>query len=169
MKRIQQCAAGLALILALGTQAPQAKAADVSIGLRIGDRYHGPRIGYVQDQMVLIPNTNVYYMQNSDYDFYRYGGYYYTFYDGGWYRARRPSGPFVFISYQSVPRQVRYVPADYRSWRTPRGYAYGRYRHGHWYRDRYWQDRNRWEQSDRNRGDRGDRDNGNNDNRYRGQ
>jgi hypothetical protein len=146
MRRIQQCAACLAMIIALGIQAPQAKAADVSIGLRIGDRYNGPRVAYVrQPDVVMIPGTRVYYMSSSDYDLYRYGGSWYTYYDGGWYRAPRYNGPFMFISYQSVPRQIRYVPAEYRSWRNPRGYAYGQYRNGRWYRSRTWQDNQRWE------------------------
>jgi hypothetical protein len=141
------------MIIALAIQAPQAKAAtSVSIGLRIGDRYSGPRIGYVrQPDVIMIPGTRVYYMSSSDYDLYRYGDSWYTYYDGGWYRAPRYNGPFVFISYQSVPRQIRYVPAQYRSWQTPRGYAYGQYRNGRWYRSRYWQDNQRWENDARGR------------------
>jgi len=168
MRRIQQCAAGLALVLALGMQAPQAHAASVSIGLRIGDRYNGPRINYVrQPDVILVPGTNVYYMSSSDYDLYRYGNTWYTYYDGGWYRAPRYNGPFTFISYQSVPRQVRYVPADYRSWRNSRGYAYGRYRNGRWYRSNDWQDHQRYERDARGRHHRGYDNDNNNDNGYR--
>lgn len=152
MKRIRQCAAGLAMIIALGMQAPLAHAANVSFGIRIGDRYDGPRMGYVRtSDMTLVPGTRVYYMSNSDYDMYRYGGYYYTYYDGGWYRASRSSGPYVFISYQSVPRQVRYVPTDYRSWRSPRGYQYGNYRSGRWYRNNGWQNHQQTESDSRTR------------------
>ena len=141
MRRIRQCAAGLAFVLALGMQAPQASAADVSVGLRVGDRYTGPRVAYVREpDLVMVPGTRVYYTSSSDYDLYRYGGNWYTYYDGGWYRASRPNGPFKFISYQSVPRQVRYVPSEYRSWRTPRGYAYGTYKNGRWYRNQNWQE-----------------------------
>jgi len=166
MRRIQQCAACLALLIALGTQAPPAKAADVSVGIRIGDRYRGPRIAYVrQPDVVVIPGTNVYYMQASDYDLYRYGNRWYTYYDGGWYTARRYNGPYAFISYQSVPRQIRYVPADYRSWRSPRGYAYGRYRNGRWYRSNNWQENQTWERDARGRR----HDNNDNNNDYRGQ
>jgi len=176
MRRIRQCAAGLATHIALGVQAPQAHAASVSFGLRIGDRYDGPRIGYVRNpDLMLVPGTNVYYMSTSDYDLYRFGGYYYTYYDGGWYRATRSSGPYAFISYQSVPRQVRYVPSDYRSWRTARGYQYGNYRSGRWYRNRDWQNHQRTERDMRSRHYRDyDNNNGNNNdnnnydnNRYR--
>jgi hypothetical protein len=145
------------MIIALGIQAPQAKAADVSIDFGIGDRYNGPRVAYVrQPDVLMIPGTRVHYMSSSDYDLYRYGGSWYV-HDGGWYRAPRYNGPFVFISYQSVPRQIRYVPAEYRSWRNPRGYAYGQYRNGRWYRSRTWQDNQRWENDAR--GGRHQRDN----------
>ena len=169
MRRVRQCAAGIAMIIALGIQAPPAHAASVSIGLRIGDRYDGPRMGYVRtSDMMLVPGTRVYYMSNSDYDMYRYGGYYYTYYDGGWYRASRSSGPFVFISYQSVPRQVRYVPTDYRSWRSARGYQYGNYRSGRWYRNGNWQNHQRTESDWRTRHQRDyNNDNNNDNNGYR--
>jgi hypothetical protein len=115
----------------------------------------------------LVPGTNVYYMSSSDYDLYRYGNVWYTYYDGGWYRAPRYNGPFTFISYQSVPRQVRYIPADYRSWRNSRGYAYGQYRNGRWYRSRDWQEHQRYERDARGRHNRGYDNDDNNDSRYR--
>lgn len=122
-------------IMATALTLPAAKAsagADVSINLRIGDPYRGPRLVF-QDEpdVVLVPGTRVYYIRDYDYDIYRYGSYWYYNYGGSWYRARRYSGPFTYVGYRSVPRAVTYVPARYRKhWRDdgPRGNAYGHYK-----------------------------------------
>jgi len=134
MKRFLIYIACLGLIL---TAIPVTKAqAAVSFSLRIGDRYRGPRLAfYEQPDVVLVPGTDVYYVENADYDLYRYGDYWYYYYDGGWYRADDLDGPFYFISYTSIPTEIRYVPVSYRHhWRSWRGPMYGSYRNGYWYR-----------------------------------
>ena len=110
----------LAMTLALGAMPSKASAADVSINLRIGDPYRGPRMVFrSQPDIVVVPGTRVYYVRDYDYDLYRYGGFWYYNYDGGWYRARRYNGPFVYVGYRSVPHEVAYVPVRYRRhWRT---------------------------------------------------
>jgi len=118
------------LVLALTvTLPPRAKAADVSINLRIGDPYRGPRMVFREEpDVVVVPGTRVYYVRDYDYDLYRYGSFWYYNYNGGWYRARRYSGPFTYVGYSSVPRAVTYVPVRYRRhWRDagPQGHAYG--------------------------------------------
>jgi len=133
MKRFLIYIACLGLVL---TAIPVTKAqAAVSFSLRIGDRYRGPRLAfYSQPDVMVIPGTEVYYVENADYDLYRYGDYWYYFYDGGWYRADDLDGPFYFISYTSVPYSIRYVPVSYRHhWRDYRGAMYGSYRNGYWY------------------------------------
>lgn len=137
MKRsflLAACAA-LALLLAPG---PKASAASVSISLRIGDPYRGPRLAFAsRPDIVVIPGTRVYYVDDYDYDLYRYGGYWYYYYEGGWYRSADYDGPFYFISYVSVPTSIRYVPTRYRHhWRTYRGPAYSYYQAGRFYRSR---------------------------------
>jgi len=126
------CAA-LTLLLAPG---PKASAANVSFSLRIGDPYPGPSLAFVQQpDIVVIPGTRVYYIDDYDYDLYRYGNYWYYYYDGGWYRSVDYDGPFYFISYVSVPYSIRYVPVRYRHhWRNYRGPAYSYYRAGRYYR-----------------------------------
>ena len=126
------CAA-LTLLLAPG---PKASAANVSFSLQIGDPYRGPRLAFVQEpDIVVIPGTRVYYIDDYNYDLYRYGNYWYYYYDGGWYRSADYDGPFYFISYQSVPYSIRYVPVRYRHhWRNYRGPAYSYYRAGRYYR-----------------------------------
>ena len=124
------------LVMALSLLLPISKASartDVSVDLRIGDPYRGPRLEFQsRPDVVVVPDTRVYYVRNSDYDLYRYGGYWYYNYDGGWYRARRYNGPFTYVGYRSVPREVVVVPVRYRRhWRDaegPPGHAYGHYK-----------------------------------------
>ncbi|HMI32358.1 MAG TPA: hypothetical protein VK527_11530 [Candidatus Limnocylindrales bacterium] len=130
MNRLPVWIACIGMALALTAPAPKADAADVSINLRVGDPYRGPSLVFRSEpRVVVVPGTRVYYVQDYDYDVYRYGSYWYYNYDGGWYRARRYSGPYAYIGVQSVPRSVAYVPVKYRRhWREPgsRGNAYGR-------------------------------------------
>jgi len=111
----------LVMTLALGAMPSKASArTDVSVDIRIGDPYRGPRIVFQREpDIVVVPGTRVYYVRDYDYDLYRYGGFWYYNYDGGWYRARRYNGPFVYIGYRSVPREIAYVPVRYRRhWRA---------------------------------------------------
>jgi hypothetical protein len=111
------------MALALSAPAPKANAADISINLRVGDPYRGPRLVFQSEPtVVLVPGSRVYYVRDYDYDVYRYGSYWYYNYDGGWYRARRYGGPYAYIGYQSVPHSVAYVPVKYRRhWRESPG------------------------------------------------
>jgi len=118
--------------MALALSAPASKAVahtDISINMRVGDPYRGPRLVFESEpDIVVVPGSRVYYVRNYDYDVYRYGSYWYYNYDGGWYRARRYDGPYVYVGYQSVPRSVAYVPVRYRRhWRESpgQGHAYG--------------------------------------------
>jgi len=87
----------------------------LGISLRIGDRYTGPSLGfYDEPTMIRVPGTYVYYTQDADNDVYRYGNYWYMNYNGDWYRAGSFRGPWVFVSYRSVPREVYSVPTQYR-------------------------------------------------------
>ncbi len=74
-----------------------------------------PTIVYESEpQVVVVPNTDVYYVQGApDYDMYRYGGYWYVVRDGYWYRAPSYRGPFVAIPYERVPHRIIAIPAEY--------------------------------------------------------
>jgi hypothetical protein len=159
MKRISIWTVCAGVVLLLGAAQPAQARTNVSIGLHFGDRYDGPD-PYWSDQpaVVLVPGTDVYYVQNSDYDIYRYGRYWYYNADGGWYRSRSYRGPWIYVGYESVPRQVGYVPTRYRRhWSQFRDdryrYTYNRRNHG--WRDRNYQDRG-WNR-DRNRDQNRDR------------
>jgi hypothetical protein len=145
MKHLSIWIACLGLVFALGVVAPNAQArTNVSIGLNFGDRYDGPEPYWNgAPDVAIVPGTNVYYVQDSDYDVYRYGRYWYYNSDSRWYRSRSYRGPWVYVGYQSVPQQIGYVPTQYRRhWRTFRddGYTQTRYYSrgdGYNQRDRY--------------------------------
>jgi hypothetical protein len=97
-----------------------------SLSLRIGDRYSGPSISFsTEPDMVVVPGTNgLYYVQDSDADLYRYGTTWYMNYNGDWYRSGSYNGPWVFVGYRSVPRDVYTVPTGYRRWSEMRDRHY---------------------------------------------
>jgi len=75
----------------------------------------------VQPQMALIPNTSVSYIRDdSDYDLYRCGGYWYLVDGGNWYRSATWRGPFSSIEMHDVPSDVLTVPYEYRRYWTKR-------------------------------------------------
>lgn len=86
--------------------------------LRIGERYRGPDLGFYEEpSVVAVPGrVGVYYVQDSKNDVYHYGNYWYMNYDGDWYRASDYRGPWVFVGYRSVPRNIYTVPSQYRRW-----------------------------------------------------
>jgi hypothetical protein len=70
-------------------------------------------------QMVTVPGTRVYVVDRYErpaYDYFRYGGSYYIYNDGYWYRAPRYDGPFVVVEERYVPRTIYRVPTSH--WRN---------------------------------------------------
>jgi len=140
-------------VMALSLLLPASQASartDVSINLRIGDPYRGPRVVFEDEpDVVVVPDTRVYYIRDYDYDMYRYGSFWYYNYDGAWYRARRYNGPFVYVGFRAVPRSIVYLPARYRRhWGDhPQGNAYGHYKdRGGWHDNGRHGDRDRDDQ-----------------------
>lgn len=72
-------------------------------------------------QMVVIPGSGVYYAPGVHFNMFVYGGRYYSFHNGVWFRARRHSGPWKAVKVRDVPRPVRGVPVRY--YRVPPGHA----------------------------------------------
>jgi len=134
-----------ALLTPLLASGVPAKAADVGFSLRIGDRYRGNNLYFsTRPRMTIVPGTRVYYVEDSDYDVYRYGGFYYAFDDGRWYRSSSYRGPWIYIRGGQVPRTIYTVPASYRR---------------NWHGDyRYWRNRDYDRDWHRYRNTRGDRD-----------
>ncbi len=152
MRPISNWITCLGFVLALSSPTSDAFArTSVSVDLHFGDRYRGPDVVFYEEpDIVVVPGTRVYYVRDYDYDIYRCGRYWYYNYDGGWYRSRSYRGPWIYVGYRSVPRQISYVPHRYRKhWREfhdePR---YGDSRHRDRDRDREWRHRGRDDDDD---------------------
>jgi hypothetical protein len=90
--------------------------------------------------IVVVPRTQVYVVRDTrcNYDFFRYGVYWFIWNDGYWYRSRSYRGPFRVIEERYVPVAIWNVPS--RHWRHhphggPPGLAKKNHRHnrGHDY------------------------------------
>ncbi len=129
MKRMFPWIMSLGCVLALGAPTSGALASPrVSVDLHFGDPYRGPRVVFEDEpDIVVIPGTRVYRVLDDDYDIYRCGRYWYYNYDDDWYRARSYRGPWFYVGYRGVPRQVGYAPFYYhrhwREFRHERGYV----------------------------------------------
>jgi hypothetical protein len=66
-----------------------------------------------EPEVILIPQSRVYYVPELKYDLFRYGRYWYINNDGYWYRARSHRGPFTNVDYNRIPRSIVRVPAKY--------------------------------------------------------
>src|SRR5258706_2968761 len=98
-----------------------------------GDSYFGfsldirsaaqpPRVVFVdQPQIVLVPRTSVYVVENSDYDMFQCRDVWYVAYEGYWYRASSSDGPFVTVSARSVPREILTLPDERWKHHHPHG------------------------------------------------
>jgi hypothetical protein len=133
MKRIMTVLLGLALAVVLaGAATPAQAGTSVSVNLRVGDPYPGGQLVFAHNPDIeMIPESRVYYIRDSDYDVFRYGRFWYLCDDGVWFRGRTYRGPFLHVSFSTVPRSVVLVPETYRRhWRENpgRGHAYGHYR-----------------------------------------
>ena len=142
MKRILMIVAALASVAFAVAPSPAQARTSVGISVNIGDPYRGASFRFQSaPDLVLIPATRVYYVDNyDDYygcDVYRYGSWWYLVDDGYWYRSRSYSGPFYAVDYDYVP-QVFFsfynVPTRYHShWGGSFAYRSGNW---NWYRGR---------------------------------
>jgi len=142
------------------------KAADVGFSIRIGDRYRGDQLSFQsRPRFTTVPGTRVYYVRDSNADVYRYGGWYYANESGRWYRSSSYRGPWIHVRSRAVPRQIFYVPANYRrNWHGDYGYWRNRDYDNNWNRQDRWNDQDR--NSDQRNNDRRYDDQRNNDRGY---
>ena len=117
---------GLLSLLALTLAAPVWSADMVTSARRQAyEMRHGvpapPTIVFrSQPRWVQVPQSRVYVVDRYErpaYDMFRFGGFYFIYSDGYWYRSRRYNGPFVFVEENYVPRPIYLVPAS--EWRSP--------------------------------------------------
>jgi len=99
------------LLMALAIARPAGAATRLGFTIGVSNAPPPPRVVLVErPEFVVVPGTLVYTIGNVDYDIFRYGGRYYLYNDGYWYRARRSSGPYVVVDVRSVPESILRVP-----------------------------------------------------------
>src|SRR5215467_16136617 len=101
----------------------EAVGGDVNVGVHIGVPVPPPPkiVLPAPPAVVVVPNTQVSYAPNVDFNLFVYGGRYYTFHDGSWFYATRHSGPWTFMPTERVPKPVVGVPMKY--YKVPPGHA----------------------------------------------
>ncbi len=118
---------------------------DVNIGLPPVYTFSEP------PELVVIPNTYVYFAPGADLDIVFYHGYWYRPYNGYWYRGSGYNGPWRHIGRDRVPRHIINLPPDYRRSyhdhpRIPYGHVHDNW--NRWERGRYW-DKRQWKHEQR--------------------
>lgn len=133
MKRWTMGLAALLVAFLFGVM-PARAATSVGVSIHVGDPYRGASLAFQSEpDVVLVPATQVYYVRDYNHDLYRYGSYWYFVENGYWYRAHAWRGPFVNVSFTSVPHAVRVVPVHYRrNWYGPPPHAVA---HGYYHRE----------------------------------
>ena len=102
--------------VALVSSAPAG--ADVSVNVDIGPP---PGIFAAPPRVVMVPQTQVYYVPDTSYNVFVYGGRYYSFHNGAWFLAASHGGPWTFVPVEHVPRPLVLVPPRY--YKIPTGHA----------------------------------------------
>jgi len=101
---------GLAAIFGVAARG----AADVNVNINLGAPPAPPPIVIAEPPpMIVVPHTTVYYAPSVNYDFFYYGGRYYTFHEGGWYWSGSVHGPWGNIEIGHIPPPVLRVPIAY--------------------------------------------------------
>ena len=91
MRRFIPCC----FLLALVVSAPVQAATSVSVGVMLGNGPPPPRLEFRgEPRMIVMPTCGVsYYEGPGEYDYFRYGEYFYIYNDNYWYRAPHSRGP----------------------------------------------------------------------------
>ena len=92
-----------------------AYADSLSIGINIGSPPPPPPLIVVAapPQLVVVPGTPVYYAPSLGFNYFLYGGRYFTFHNGSWFFAGSYNGPWTFVAVEKVPQPVLAVPVAY--------------------------------------------------------
>ena len=111
----------LLLVLAGGLLAGPVGAADVHVGINIGVPPPPPPVVMAAPPpLVVVPQSPVYYAPEVPYNYFYYGGLYYTFSDGNWFTATSYNGPWGYVTMTRVPRPILAVPVRY--YKVPPGH-----------------------------------------------
>ena len=155
MKILRMVFAGLVgLTLAAAAQA----STEVSVRFDINSAPPPRMVFHDEPHMVYVPDEQVYVVDDpaeGNYDCFRYGGYWYAFNGGSWYRAPRWNAAFVVIHPARVPVEIYHVPPGrwkHRAvWADERREMHNEYKH-----EKHEEKRERHEDRRDDRGDHGD-------------
>ena len=104
----------IVIALAAGLLAAPARGADVHIGINIGVPPPPPPVVVeAPPPLVVVPRTPVYYAPSLPYNYFYYGGLYYTLHDDHWFYAASFNGPWTFVTVERLPRPILVVPVHY--------------------------------------------------------
>jgi hypothetical protein len=108
------CAFAAAMLAGIPFSSVPARA-DIEVRIDIGNAPPAPHIVFrARPREFYAPEERVYVVDDPDVgdnDCFRYGGKYWVFSDGYWYRASRWRGPFVIVEPRRVPAVFYRVPA----------------------------------------------------------
>ena len=111
-----RCALAAVTVAACLWFAPQARAG-IDVRINIGNAPPPPQFVfhsrpheryYAREGIYMVDDDAI-----GDYDVFRYGGYYWVFSDGYWYRARYWRGPFFVVRPSYVPARFYRVPSSH--------------------------------------------------------
>ncbi|MBP2687648.1 MAG: hypothetical protein H6Q81_2553 [Deltaproteobacteria bacterium] len=148
-KGIRCLLAGAAFAAVIGFSEPAR--AEVSVNINLGPP---PIVVSAPPAVVMIPQTQVYFVPDPHIDVFFYGGYWWSPRGEQWYRARAYNGPWGAIEHRRVPPAVIYVPRDYRArYEREQHVPYGQYRqnrksHKQWEKER----EKEWKESQKGHG-----------------
>ncbi len=85
-----------------------------------------------QPQLIPVPGSEGYYDYNGELVYY-YGGYWWRYEDGAWYRSPFYTGPWIIIEGPYVPGPVFYIGPHWGYFGPHRGFYHGWGWHGGWH------------------------------------
>jgi hypothetical protein len=103
----------VAILVAVLAAAPATAEVETYFGFQIGVRSAPPPPTVVfaaEPKVVLVEETRVYVARDYDRDLFRYGGAWFLYADGFWYRSASYRGPFRVVDVRVVPSAVLRVP-----------------------------------------------------------
>jgi hypothetical protein len=118
--------AGVVACAAIAVGLSTALAGDVSVGapsprVVVAPAPPPPFVVESPPKVVIVPGTSVYHILNAPFDLFLYGGHYYSFHHGAWFRGSSHNGPWKVIAVEAVPKPVLALPVSY--FKVPPGQA----------------------------------------------
>jgi hypothetical protein len=110
---------GLLVAGALGL-IPAPGPAQINVGITIGTPPPPPIVIPAPPQLVVIPQTQVFYAPALPYNYFLYGKKYYVSHEGAWFVAPSHQGPWSFVAVERVPKPLLRVPPAY--YKVPPGH-----------------------------------------------